>query len=147
MIVLNNVTFRHAAHPVQDSDFEEVLTVERAGWFHELLNTVPELQIRGEPCQEDWGVVFAGSRAGKSFWIGLSPYSPDEQSGSLWLAHFHHGSFAWFQSFTASGKRSMQQLLQSVHAVFTAEPLISHVTWYAEKEMNKADPKGFPNPG
>jgi hypothetical protein len=138
----NNVTFRHPAEFVGDSeDGGGVLAVSGALWFEALLQPVPGLEINGDPCQEDWGVVFFARRNQKKFWIGLGGW--DE---GTWLAHFHHGSFAWLQSLTSSGKAELARLLADVHGVLTADPAITKIAWHEEREMSKPQPAGFSTP-
>jgi hypothetical protein len=79
---------------------------------------------------------------GKKFWIGLSAWG----SEGAWLAHFHHGSFAWFQRFSSSGKNELERLLADVHSVLASEAVISRTAWHEENEMNKSQPAGFPTP-
>jgi hypothetical protein len=137
-----NVSFRHPAEFVPLSDEDGILAVAGAQWFLTLLRRVPDLQIDDNLCQEDWGVLFFAQRNQKTFWIGLSAW---ETAGS-WLAHFHHGSFAWLRRFSASGKTELQRLVSDVHAVLAGEPAVSEIVWYAEHEMTKARPTGFPTP-
>jgi hypothetical protein len=136
------VTFRHPADFVPLSDQERILAVGGAHWFVALLSRVSGLQIDQDLCQEDWGVVIFARRNEKKFWVGLSGWDPE----NAWLAHFHHGSFAWLQRFSSSGKSELKQLLSDVHAVLAGEPAISDIIWYEENEMNKACPTGFPTP-
>jgi hypothetical protein len=138
-----NVTFRHPAEYVGDSeDGGGVLAVSGAHWFAALIKRVPGLQLDEELCQEDWGVVFFARRNQKKFWIGLSAWDCE----SVWLAHFHHGSFAWLQWFTAAGKNELKRLLANVHDVLASEPAISEIAWHEESEMRKPEPAGFPTP-
>ena len=138
-----NVTFHHPAEFVPVSDEDGILAVGGAQWFATLLRHVPDLQIDGELCQEDWGVVIFGRRAQKKFWIGLSMWPEDEHA---WLAHFHHGSFAWLQRFAVTGQSELQRLVADVHRVLTSEPAVSDIVWYAESQMRKAQPDGFATP-
>jgi hypothetical protein len=138
-----NVTFRHPAEFVDVSeDGGGVLAVSGARWFAALVRRVPGLQLDEELCQEDWGVVFFARRNQKKFWIGLSA----SDSEGVWLAHFHHGSFAWLQWFTATGKNELKRMLADVHDVLASEPAISEIAWYEESEMSKPEPAGFPTP-
>jgi hypothetical protein len=138
-----NVTFRHPAEFVGDSeDGGGVLAVRGAHWFAALLRRVPALQIDEHLCQEDWGVVLFARRNQKKFWIGLSAWDAE----GAWLAHFHHGSFAWFQWFSSSGNDGLKCLLANVHNVLAAEPAVSEIAWHEESEMSKPKPVGFPAP-
>ena len=112
-----------------------------AGWFASLLQRVPGLQVDNDLCQEDWGVMIFSRRARKQFWIGLSGFDEHE-----WLAHVHHGSFAWLQRLRRSGKRALKQLILDIHDVLANEPAVSKVTWHAETEAGKRNPRGSPTP-
>jgi hypothetical protein len=136
------ITFQHPAEFVAVSDEDGVLAVSGAQWFATLLRRIPEIQVEEDLCQEDWGVVFFVRRNQKKFWIGLSAWDAE---GS-WLAHFHHGSFAWLQMFSSSGKKELKRLLADVHDVLTSEPTITEIAWYEESEMSKPQPTGFPIP-
>lgn len=137
-----NVSFRHPAEFVPVPNTEDILAVHGARWFADLLRKVPGLEIDGELCQEDWGVVVFARREQKAFWIGLNGWEGEHN----WLAHFHHGSFSWFQWFSSSGKEELRCLLIDVHTVLSSEPAISEIVWYAEKDMRKAEPAGFGTP-
>ena len=138
-----NVTFRHPAAFVGDSqDGGGVLAVRGAHWFAALLRRVPDLQIDADLCQEDWGVVFFARRNRKKFWVGLSAWD----SEGAWVAHFHRGSFAWFQWFSSVGKNELNRLLTDVHEVLANEPAVSEIAWHEESEMCKPQPTGFPTP-
>jgi hypothetical protein len=75
------------------------------------------LPIEEDLCQEDWGVVSFARRKRKKFWIGLNAWEPE---GS-WLAHFHHGSFAWLQRLISSGKNEVRRLLADVREVLARQ--------------------------
>jgi hypothetical protein len=140
--VQTNVTFRYPAEFVGvDDDGGGVLAVRGAQWFVRLLSRVNGLSLDLDLCQEDWGVVVFAKRNGRRFWIGLSPY--DEGN---WVAHFHHGSFAWLQRASASGKAELHRLIADFHAVLAADQAISEITWYTEREMLKPNPLGFKSP-
>ena len=62
------------------------------------------------------------------------------------VAHFHHGSFAWLQSFSSTGKDQLKRLLADVHDVLASEPAITEIAWHEESEMSKPRPAGFPTP-
>ena len=138
-----NVTFHHPAEFVAVSDEDGILSVAGAQWFVALLRRVPALEIDEQLCQEDWGVVISARRAQKKFWIGFSMWPEGEHA---WLAHFHHGSFAWLQRFTSSGQSGLGHLVSEVHRVLTHEPMVSGVLWYDESQMRKAEPDGFATP-
>ena len=86
--------------------------------------------------------VSAGA-AQKKFWIGLSMWPEGEHA---WLAHFHHGSFAWLQRFAVTGQSELQRLVADFHRVLTSEPAVSDIVWYEESQMRKAQPDGFATP-
>jgi hypothetical protein len=120
------VTFRHAAEFVPHSYEDGILAVSGAQWFAALLRRVPGLEIDGNLCQKDSGVVLFARRNRKKFWIGLSAWDAE---GS-WLAHFHHGSFAWLQRLSSFGKNELKCLLVEVHKVLTSEAAISDTCWH-----------------
>lgn len=138
-----NVTFHHSAEFVRLSDEDGILAVGGAQWFVSLLRLVTGLQIEEDLVQEDWGVVIRARRDRKSFWIGLSMWPGGEHA---WLAHFHHGSFAWLQRFTPRGNSELERLVADVHRVLASEPLVSDIVWYDESQMRKAQPSGFATP-
>jgi hypothetical protein len=138
-----NATFRHPAEFVGDQeDGGGILAVRGAQWFAELLRRVPGLQLDEDLCQEDWGVVFFVRRNQRNFRIGLSAWD----SEGAWVAHFHHGSFAWLQSFRSTGKSELKLLLADFHNVLANESLVTEIAWHEESEMNKPEPSGFPTP-
>jgi hypothetical protein len=137
-----NVTFRYPAEFVPLSAEDGILAASGAQWFAALLGRVSGLQIDEDLCQEDWGVVFFARRTQKRFWIGLSAWSAE----GAWLAHFHHGSFAWLQCFSPLGKNELKRLLADVHDVLASEPAISDIGWHEESAMSKPEPAGFPTP-
>jgi hypothetical protein len=136
-----NVTFRHPAEFVPLSDEDGILAVRGAQWFASILRRVPGLKLDEELCQEDWGVVVFVKRHAKCFWIGLSYWSEGE-----WLAHLHHGSFAWVQRLSASGNAELRRVVADLHAVLVSDPALSSITWYEESEMSKAEPRGYSTP-
>jgi hypothetical protein len=138
-----NVTFRYPAEFVPMPGTEDILATDGAQWFASILRSVPGLQIVDELCQEDWGVAISARRNGKQFWIGLS-LGPD--SDHSWLAHVHHGSFAWLQRLTPSGKSEIRRLVSDIHDSLSASSSVSAITWYEESEMAKAEPRGFAKP-
>jgi hypothetical protein len=137
-----NVTFRHPAEFVGLSEHDGILAVSGAQWFSALLGRVPGLQIDEDLCQEDWGVVFFARRNQKKFWIGLSAWDAE----GAWLAHLHHGSFAWLQWFSSSSQNELKRLLTDVHGVLASDPAITDIAWHEESEMSKPKPAGFPTP-
>ena len=136
------VTFRHPAEFVPLSDEDGILAVDGAQWFAPLLRRVAALQIDEDLCQEDWGVVFFACRHKSKFWIGLNAWDVE----GAWVAHFHHGSFAWLQWFRSSGKSELSRLLADVHDVLATEPGVTEIAWHEESEMSKPKPAGFPTP-
>jgi len=138
-----NVTFRHPAEFVGDQeDGGGVLATSGAHWFAALLRRIPGLNLDEDLCQEDWGVVFFARRHQRKFWIGLSTWDSDGH----WVAHFHHGSFAWLQWFTDTGKNELRRLLTEAHSVLASQPVITEIAWHEESEMSKPEPLGFPMP-
>ena len=138
-----NVTFRHPAEFVPISAEDEILSADGVDWFVSLLRQIPGLQIEPDLCQEDWGVVIFAQRDGKRFWVGLSLWPDDEQ---MWLAHFHHHSFAWLQRLSASGTGELQRLILNAHAVLSTDPSVSLVSWHHEQDMTKANTNGSTTP-
>jgi len=136
-----HVTFWYPAPFVRLSEEDGVLSVDGAQRFVSLLKRIPGLQVDDELCQEDWGVVIFARRARKQFWIGLSGFDEHE-----WAAHIHHGSFAWLQRMSPSGKRAMEQLILDIHAVLANEPAVSKITWHPQTEAGKQNPRGSPTP-
>ena len=138
-----HVTFRHPAEFVGDEeDGAGVLAVSGVRWFTSLLRRVPGLQLDEELCQEDWGVVIFARRNQKQFWVGLSAWDFE----GVWVAHFHHRSFAWIQSLTATGKSELRRLLADVHDVLASEPVITAINWHEDGEMSKPNPTVSRNP-
>jgi hypothetical protein len=127
-----HVTFRHPAGLVPLSGEDGILSVAGAEWFVSLLKQVPELAVRSDLCQEDWGIVVFAERTEKKFWVGLSA----EEEGA-WVSHFHHDSFAWLQRFSPSGNRALQRLVQDFHRVLANQAAVSEITWYREDDMMK----------
>jgi len=104
-----NVTFRHPAKFLGIEDVDAgVLAVRGAHWFAKILTRVPHLELDRKLCQEDWGVVLFARRNQNKFWIGLSAWDSD----GAWLAHIHHGSFAWLQWFRIVREISVRYLLR-----------------------------------
>jgi hypothetical protein len=136
-----HVTFRHPADFVPVSDEDGILSVTGADWFVSLLRQVPELDLRDALCQEDWGIVAFAERAERKFWIGLSA----EEAGA-WVAHFHHGSWAWLQRFSPSGDRELRRLTQDFHQVLANEAAVSEITWYREDDMMRQRQSGSAAP-
>jgi hypothetical protein len=137
-----HVTFRHPAEFVGDEDDGGgILVVSGARWFADLLKRVPRLELDENLCQEDWGVVFRARHDKKTFWIGLSAWNE-----GAWLAHFHHGSFAWLRSFSSAASNQLKHLLADVHDALASEPAISQIAWHEESELSKRKPMGFPTP-
>jgi hypothetical protein len=136
-----NVTFRHPAEFVPVSEDDGILSVDGAGWFVSLLKRVSALIIDPRLCQEDWGVVVFVERDGMRFWIGLS--SSDEGD---WLAHVHHGPRSFLQRFRKSGRIALERLVADLHGALAGDPSIRNVTWYHERDMNEAAPRGARTP-
>jgi hypothetical protein len=126
------VTFRHPGPFKRLSDDDGILSVKGADWFVALLRQVRDLELRAELCQEDWGVVAFAARAATRFWIGLA--AEEDQS---WMAHFHHGSWAWLQRFNSSANRELQRLVQDFHEVLAHEAAVGAITWYREDDVMK----------
>lgn len=141
-VMRTHVTFRHPAEFVGDEDDGGgILVISGAHWFVSLLRRVSRLELDEDLCQEDWGVVLFARRNQRKFWIGLSAW--DE---GAWVAHLHHGPFAWLQRFSSSGESELRRLLVDVHDVLASEPAITEIAWYEENEMTKPKPTGFTTP-
>jgi hypothetical protein len=136
-----HVTFRHPVDFVPVSDEDGILSVTGADWFVSLLRKVPDLDLRDGLCQEDWGIVAFAERAERNFWIGLSA----EEEGA-WVAHFHHGSWAWLQRFSPSGARELRRLTQDFHRVLANEATVSEITWYREDDAMRQRQSGSATP-
>lgn len=100
------------------------------------------MQIGEDLCQEDWGVAIIAQRNQKKV---LDRPECVGRRGA-WLAHFHHGSFAWLQWFSLSGKKELRRLLVDVHDVLASDTAISEIAWHEESERGKPQPAGFPTP-
>ena len=142
-MIRNNVTFRCPEAFVPFSDEEGILSIKGANWFATILRRISSLEVNSDFCQEDWGVVFFVTRNGKKFWIGLCSWP---EGDSAWLAHVHHGSFAWLQRLSPSGKREIDQLIADIHDQLSRTQMITDITWYPENDMGNAYPHGNPNP-
>ena len=139
-----NVVFEHPADFVPVSDEDGVLAVRGAQWFVDLLQAIPGLEIDPRLCQEDWGVAIFVCSGNKKFWVGLSMWP---ESDRAWLAHVHHGSFAWLQRFSTSGRAELERFVTNVHHALADNPSITNVVWYQESAMRKASPIGAATPG
>jgi hypothetical protein len=137
-----NVIFRHPAEYLPRSEEDGILAAGGAQWFATILRRVPGLEIDADLCQEDWGVVLLARRNGKKFWIGLSAWDAE----GAWLAHFHHGSLAWFQRFSSSGESALKRLLADVDKVLACEAAISDIVWHDQFEVFDSQPPDCPAP-
>jgi hypothetical protein len=133
-----NVSFCHPAEFVSVPE-DGILAVSGALWFVDLLKRIPDLHVEPDLCQEDWGVVAFCRRGERAFWIGLSMWPEGEQA---WLAHVHHGSFAWLQRFSKAGKEELRMLVHDLHQALASDPAVSQVAWYHERGMRTANPQG-----
>lgn len=134
----NTVTFHHPAPAAVVPDEDGVLGIEGAGWFLDLLGTIPGIELERDVVQEDWGIVVRARRAGRSYWIGLSTMGKDE-----WVAHVHHDSFAWLQRFSAGGRAARAALVGEVdHALRRANA--SSLKWFDQSDVNLRAPAGSP---
>ncbi len=138
-----NVIFRYSAPFVTVTEEGGILSASGVDWFVRMLERLPEIAVDREPCQEDWGVVIFTRRRGRKFWVGLGAWPDRDQE---WLAHFHHGSFAWLQRLSHSGKRELRQLIYDTHAMLVGDPAVAVIGWYSEVEILKADAVGSPAP-
>ena len=139
----NNVTFCYPAEFIEAPESEGILGVRGADWFVSILRRVTDIEIDDELCQEDWGVVVFVRRHGKKFWIGLG-YWPEGENA--WLAHVHHGSFAWLQRFTRTGNEELKRLVSDIHDALADDPSVSAISWYSERESLEAKPVGSSHP-
>jgi hypothetical protein len=124
--IRTNVSFRYPAEFVAISDVDGVLAISGAQWFVDVLRRIPRLEVNDNLCQEDWGVVAFIRRNSKKFWIGLSLWPEGEHA---WLAHFHHGPFAWWQRLSPSGQHELRQLVADAHDVLASDPAVYDVVW------------------
>ena len=131
-MIRNYVTFRCPIVFVPVSEDEGILAVAGTAWFLSLLKRVDGLAVRDDICQEDWGVVFFAKRAQLRFWIGLSAWPSDE---GMWLAHFHHDSFAWRQRWSAAGQSELERLTYDIQSVLEGNPAISNAIWHSKHEL------------
>lgn len=143
----DNVTFVHpAAFVGVSAEDDGILSVAGAEWFAAILRRIPGLEVQAELCQEDWGVVVFASRGPARFWIGLSLW-PDTPQG--WLAHLHVGPYSVFEHLRGAAKSAravLPTLARDLHRVLGADPAVSGVTWYREKEMGLPEPSGASAP-
>jgi hypothetical protein len=140
--VRTNVSFRHPAPFVSIAEVKDVLAGEAAGWFVDLLERIEALEVDRDLAQEDWGVAVLVKRAGKSFWIGLSRWEVEGE----WLAHVHHGSFAWIQAWSSGGAQALRALVQDLHRTLAGDAQVSGITWYEESDMSGGAPGGAAEP-
>lgn len=138
----NNVSFLYPEEFEPVSDEDGILSTQGAKWFVALLQQIADIQVETELCQEDWGVVIFVRRNQKRFWIGLGMCESDY----AWLAHVHHHSFALYQRLSRSGNDELERLIKDLNDVLTADPKVSCVQWYREKDMNSCNPIGSRTP-
>ena len=136
-----NVTFLHPAEYVPTSGDYGVLGTAGASWFADILRRVDGLAVDDAIVQEDWGVVIFGARSDCRFWVGLSFWNE-----GAWLAHVHHGSFAWVQRLTARGKRELERLALDLHAALRSDAHVQDVCWHLEPELQLPDTPGAARP-
>jgi hypothetical protein len=140
--VRTNVSFRHPAPFVAVAGAKDVLDREAAGWFVELLEGIERLEVNRALAQEDWGVAVLVRRDDKRFWIGLSRWEVEGE----WLAHVHHGSFAWIQARTSAGAEALRALVQDLHQNLAADARVGGITWYRDADMFAGTPGGASTP-
>jgi hypothetical protein len=140
--VRTNVSFRHPAPFVSVVEVKDVLAREAAGWFVDLLERIQRLEVNRNLAQEDWGVAVLVRRDGKRFWIGLSRWEVEGE----WLAHVHHGSFAWIQARTSGGAEALRALVRDLHRSLAGDTQVSGITWYEESDMSAGAPGGAAEP-
>jgi hypothetical protein len=68
--------------------------------------------------------------AGKAFSIGLS-FDGEEK----WVAHVHHGPFAWIQRVTPSGRRARHALIRAFERALASAGATS-MQWFEERDIN-----------
>jgi hypothetical protein len=134
----NTVTFKFPAPIVAAPDYEGILGVEGATWFFDLLRSIPGLDVEAELVQEDWGVVVFAQRGGRSFWIGLSAMEEHE-----WVAHVHHGSFAWLQRFSSAGKAGLREVASELDRALRGAGA-SSIQWFREDDTSLRVPSASP---
>lgn len=127
----NTVQFSYAA-PFVAAGSDGIVGVAGAGWFVDLLQRIPGLEIDPELVQEDWGVVVLARRAGRRFWIGLGA-----TEGHEWIAHVHHGPFAWLQRLASAGKAARRALVAELDRALR-EGNAASLRWFDERDLNLA---------
>ena len=130
--MFTNVTFHCPREFVPVSDEDGILSVRGAEWFVALLGQIPEIEVKSELCQEDWGVVVFAKCGRSRFWIGLSAFPEGDAN---WIAHVHHGPGTLMQRFLPSGKQALRNLASALHLVLKKNRSISAIRWFTEAEM------------
>lgn len=135
----NTVSFHYPAPLVVVSDEDGVLSVEGAGWFLDMIRTIPGIDVEQSVLQEDWGVVVRVRLAGRSYRVGLS-FTGNEHD---WVAHVRHHSFAWLERFSPGGRAARAALVGEVdRALRTANA--SALKWFDESDLNLRAPAESP---
>lgn len=135
----NTVQFSFAASFV-GAGADGIVGVAGAGWFVELLERIPGLEIDPELVQEDWGVVVLARRAGRRFWIGLGA-----TDGHEWIAHVHHAPFAWVQRLASAGNAARRALVDELDRALR-DGNASSVRWFDERDLALMSPAAAPSP-
>jgi hypothetical protein len=126
------VTFKYPAPYVGAPKSEDILGIEGATWFVEILRRIPSIEIDPELVQEDWGILVWVRRGGKAFWIGLS-----SEGDEAWIAHVHHD--AWIQRVTPSGKRARYELVRALERALHDAGATS-MLWFEERDISLRQP-------
>ena len=117
----NEFTFRYPEPGVTtNEDGSGVLSIRGAGWFADFLRRIPNLDVDGDLCQEDWCVVVFARREGREFWVGISSAGEGEYD-----VHFHHGSFAWLQRMTPGGRAALARLIDDFRIVASEDEAVT----------------------
>jgi hypothetical protein len=135
----NTVSFQYRAPMVVVSDEDGVVGVEGAGWFLDIIRTIPGIDLDQSVVQEDWGVVIPARLAGRSYWIGLSS-TGDEHD---WVAHVRPHALAWLERFSPRARAARAALVGEVdRALRTAHA--SGLKWFDENDVNLRAPAKSP---
>jgi hypothetical protein len=129
-----------------EADDAGVLSIKAAGWFANLLQSIPELIVDPNLCQEDWSVVIFTKRQKKPFhfyfWNGLA-----EEPRRSWIAEVSHGDLLGFHRFIPKSREGLDKLISDFHTALVRSPSVSRVTWFQNSTDAFAPAaKGDPTP-
>jgi hypothetical protein len=134
----NTVRFQYPAPLVVVSDEDGVLSVEGAGWFLDMIKTIPGINLDQGVVQEDWGVVVCAHRTGRSYRIGLSSTGYEHE----WVAHVRH-HLAWLERFSPRGRAAREALVGELGLALRAANA-SELKWFDESDLNLRAPAESP---